>query len=163
MELWESIATLAGTKNINTNFVFYAEIKSVNESNRQCTVNATTLQSTDITMTVDLCLLGNTGLVVIPSIGSTVLVMYSKTVNPCIIQHSYIDKLLLNGDNNGGVPISSNLVTRLNNIENLLNDLIGKYNIHTHASNGVTTTSLEPNTVTPTQSSDIASTTIFQG
>lgn len=169
MEIWEGIQIIAGTRNLSLPNIYYAEVKSVNESERNCVVSATTMGSTTIEITADLCLLGNTGLVVIPSVGSTVLVLHSKTVKSCIIQHSYVDKILLNGNANGGVPISGDVVTRLNNIENLVNDLITKFNTHTHlgvtVGAGVTgiTSTLETNTLTTTQESDISSKTIFQG
>lgn len=124
MELWESISTLAGTKNISTNNIFQAEVLSVDEPNRRCSISATTLGSTEITMNADLCLLGNTGLVVIPSVGSTVLVMYSKTVNPCIIQHSFIDKILLNGDDNGGLVLANELKTQLDKTNEVVNAIV---------------------------------------
>ena len=124
MELWESIGTLAGTLNNNMPNIFYAEVLSVDLPNRKCSVNSTTLQSSDITLNVDLCLLGNTGLIVVPSVGSTVLVLNSKTINSCIIQHSYIDKILLNGDENGGLVLANELKTQLDKTNQVVNALV---------------------------------------
>jgi len=166
MELAENISILAGTRNQNAINLFYAEVTSVNEVERTCVINSTSFSATDIEFTVDLCILGNTGLVIIPTVGSQVMVIFNKGVNPSIIQHSYIDKILLNGDTNGGIPISSDLVSRLNTVENKINSIISSYNLHTHTETStVTTVPIIPitGTLTPTQESDIASTTIFQG
>jgi len=168
MELWESISTLAGTKNINQNYIFQAEVLSVDEPNRKCSISATTLQSTEITMNADLCLLGNTGLVVIPSVGSNVLVMYSKTVNPCIIQHSFIDKILLNGDENGGLVLANELKTQLDKTNEVVNAIVTALTTWTPVPNDgglalktFATTQLTGKTVG--NYNNIQSETIFQG
>lgn len=71
----------------------------------------------------------------------------------------------------GGMVEVANLVIKLNNLENLLNDLITKYNSHTHilslssgTGTAAPTTTTETGTIAPvTQRSDIENTTIIHG
>jgi len=79
-------------------------------------------------------------------------------------------KIQLNDGSYGGLVEVINLVTKLNNLENLVNDLISKYNIHTHiltlstgTGTAAPTTTIETGTLTPTQRSDIENTIITHG
>lgn len=70
----------------------------------------------------------------------------------------------------GGLVEVANLTTKLNNLENLVNDLISKYNIHTHiltlssgTGTAAPTVSLETGTLTPTVRGDIENTHITHG
>lgn len=110
------------------------------------------------------------GVVFVPELESIVYItMLSKTdgyVTACC-KPSHI-KLM--GDKFGGLIKIEDLVTKINNIENLLNDLISKYNLHTHPYTNVTspavtsvTASTEPNTLTPTQKEDIENPLIKHG
>ena len=71
-----------------------------------------------------------------------------------------------NGGGNSGLVNIVPLVQKINAIENLLNEFIGKYNLHKHA--GVQTgtgvsglnDSTESTTLTPTQKSDIEDTKV---
>jgi hypothetical protein len=80
-----------------------------------------------------------------------------------------IDKIYLNGNDYGGLVEVGNLVTKLNNLENKVNDIIASFNSHTHSGvtvgSGVTGTGTPPVTgnLTPTQKSDIENTTVQHG
>lgn len=111
------------------------------------------------------------GFVVIPTIGSIVYVSFLSPDDGYISMFSHIDMIKLNGNNYGGLVKVDDLVTKLNNLENLVNDLIVKYNAHTHPYvNGTSpattsvTTSLETGNIAPiTNSSMISSTYSYHG
>ncbi len=111
------------------------------------------------------------GLVVFPSVGSTVLVATSTRNNFFILMYSQIDSIIYGDGSYGGMARTDNLTTKLNNIENLLNDLVTKYNSHTHvvvvAAAPVTSAPpvpLETGSITPvTQQADISNPNITQG
>jgi hypothetical protein len=168
MDLWESISTLAGTRNQTNVICFYGTVTSVDIANRKCSISTLTLNATESNFDVDLCILGNTGLIIVPSIDSQVLVMYSKNVNPIVIQHSFIDKILLNGDENGGLVLANELKTQLDKTNQVVNALVQAITTWTPvAGDGGTalkvfaTTQLTGKTVG--DYSNIKSTTIFQG
>jgi hypothetical protein len=77
----------------------------------------------------------------IPVEGTACLIMWRDGNRglPQIIQFDQIDTFKanvnlweFNGGANGGLVLVNNLVEKVNNIENLLNNLIGAYNTHTH-------------------------------
>lgn len=75
------------------------------------------------------------------------------------------DLTQFNGGQNGGMVLLLQLVAKLNNIENLLNQFIALYNSHTHPVSGSATgvpVVPEDNTLTPTQRADIENTKILQ-
>lgn len=106
---------------------------------------------------------------VLPTVGSTIWVTWSTFVDPFMSGFpSEFDMIIFNGGENGGFVLTPNLITKLNNIENLLNDLISKFNSHTHTGvetgGGVSgpTLTQEGGTLTPTEADDIQSQTILQ-
>jgi len=118
----------------------------------------------------------------IPTIGSTVLVTYSKYNDPFVSMFSDIDRIYLIGGN-AGVDITGNvvklnngtfgglvkvteLVEKLNNLENLVNDLIVKYNIHVHPVSGASTlvpTVPETGTLIPTIQDELENKKVTHG
>jgi len=110
----------------------------------------------------------------VPVIGSTVIVAYSKYSNPFLAfvsdieSYYYYGNTWQQGDGSfGGWVKVIDLVTKLNNVENLLNDLIGKYNVHTHSGGGGPIgppTPTEPTIISPiTQRSDLENTEATHG
>lgn len=113
------------------------------------------------------------GFLILPKDGSIVGISFINANSAWVSSFSDVDKILLNGDAYGGLPMSPALVTRLNNIENKVNALLTAFNNHTHLytpSGGlptptgppVPTASVAP-PLTPTQLSDIENQTVFQG
>lgn len=181
----QSIRTIADSDRIaDKPDVYYAEVDSVDEATRTC--SCTLISGTsDISLeTVNLMAEINDGLLRIPTVGSTVYILSSKNVTPWVDMFSQLDKIYyiaggntflitdtgieLMGKKYAGVPkvidpddSNAGVLKKLNNIENIVNDLISKYNSHTHT--GVqtgggtsgTTLALETNTLTPTQQTDI--------
>lgn len=112
-----------------------------------------------------------TGLVLVPKVGSIVLVSFLNNAEYFVAMCSEVDSIFLNGNNYGGLVKVVQLTAKINALENLVNDLITKYNTHTHlltlsAGSGTAapTISLETGTIAPiTQRSDIENTTVKQG
>lgn len=117
------------------------------------------------------------GLIIVPADGSNVVIASIDAPGEyTIIKASDLVTVLLTGDiqvvfhggENGGIPLSPNLVQRLNRLENIVNELISKYNSHTHTgvqTGGGTsgpTLAQETNTATLTQQGDIENTKIKQ-
>lgn len=125
------------------------------------------------------------GLFITPSIGSTVLILYTVQINPFIALYSDIDKYYLQVGNSsiemlndGSVTLNDGsfnglikggaLTEKLNNLENKVNELISNFNAHTHEVVSVgspTSAPLSPITgnLTPTIESDIENDKITHG
>ena len=121
----------------------------------------------------------------VPAVGSTVIVTYSKTNVPCVCLFSAIDQVVIitgnsqviiqngliqfNDGSFGGLVKVVSLVEKLNNLENLVNDLIEKFNEHVHpgvqSGPGSTgpTAALETDMLTPTEQSEIENTAVKHG
>lgn len=115
----------------------------------------------------------------IPVVGSACLVKWRDGNRglPQIDSFDQVDQWLLNpnktvfnGGENGGMVLVNPLVTKVNNLENLINDLILKYNSHTHiltltsgTGTAAATLTTETGSINPiTQAKDIESTVITQ-
>lgn len=103
------------------------------------------------------------GIVQIPVVGSTVLVgsIGNKVSVRAVIMVSEVEETLFNGGENGGLIKISELVTKLNNLENKVNDIVSKFNSHVHTgvttgggSSGTTPTAVS-GTLTPTEQGDL--------
>lgn len=167
------IQKLAGTHRIANCYLTDAIVKSVNVSTRTCVVE-TLGGKVSSSLTVRLMASVDDGCLILPSVDSTIVVLFSEQVAPIALMYSEVDRITWLGGEYDGVPIVSHptdvnkgVLKRLNNIEDLLNDLISKYNTHTHivtnavpvsGSSPVTaviTTTQETSVLTPTQQSDI--------
>lgn len=80
-----------------------------------------------------------------------------------IINISANESIEFNGGEFGGLVKVEELTTKLNNLENLVNSLVTKYNTHVHATNGVPTVTLETTVLTPTIKSTIENASITHG
>lgn len=170
-QIGEAIKRIASkTSTIDIQF---GEVISVDLPTRTCVVNLTSGETQYELPNVGLQAAIGDGWVVVPVVGSTVLVYNNQNLQPVVIGTSDIDKVYMNaslfqfnGGTNSGLVNIVPLVEKINAIENLLNELIGKYNLHTHTGvqtgGGVSgvTTSTESTTLTPTQKSDIEDTKV---
>lgn len=151
-----AIQKLAGTFLIDPLQLVPATVTSVNQSERTC--DCTPIGGNAVTDIEGVQLMGEVddGFLLIPAIGSTVLVVYSTRNVPYIALFSAIEKVILvtlsgiqfQGGELGGLPTSPGLLERLNLIETSLNAAL-------------TALSLPP--VTPTIITDIENTSITQG
>lgn len=162
------IQIIAGTHRIANCYLTDAIVKSVNVSTRTCVVE-TLGGKVSSSLTVRLMASVDDGCLILPSVDSTIVVLFSEQVAPIALMYSEVDRITWLGGEYDGVPIVSHptdvnkgVLKRLNNIEDLLNDLISKYNTHTHiltltvgTGTAAPTLTRETSVLTPTQQSDI--------
>lgn len=151
--------------------MFDAEVNSVSMTDRTCQVTMIGGKSAN-TLTVRLMASADDGLLMKPTIGSTIVVMMSEYTAPFVAKYSGVDSItMLGGDLKGLVKVDD-LVTQLNNLEDFVKDFAQKYNAHTHTSactaGGATTSPVLPQdqetgVITNTQASDLENTNITQG
>ena len=163
----EAIQILSGTHLADKLYFIDAEVNSVDEQARSCTVTALS-GKVGSEYTVRLMASVDDGLLMIPVVGSSVVVCSSDFVTGSIIQYSGIDHISIRGGDLGGLVKVIDLTEKLNNLENKLNSLILKYNTHTHNVTAVgspTGPGLQPETgtLTPTQRADIENDKISHG
>jgi hypothetical protein len=104
-----------------------------------------------------------------PKLGSQVMISPYSDVDYFVSMVSEVDEVWLKGDQYGGLVKVTDLVTKLNNLENKVNTLITTFNAHVHP--GVTvgagatlvTGTLVVGTLTPTVRGDIENTTVNHG
>jgi len=182
----QAIQTISGTFNADTVHLITAEVDSVDIPSRTCTVttisgkNQTAIESVKLMAAID------DGILFVPTIGSTVMISYSNYNLPFVVQYSEVDqilfisgssqvsivdgKIMFNDGSYGGLVEVGNLVQKLNNLENLVNDLSRKFNSHTHiltltsgTGTAAPTASPETTVLTQTQRNDIENTAITHG
>lgn len=181
-ELIRAIQKAAGTFNKNVVDCYLANVTSVDETEFTCSVLP--VNGEVEIENVLLSTVSNDGMVLIPEVDSLVMVTTSKYSPSYVSLFSDLSKIIIvigeskleivdgsikfnDGTLDGLVKVNS-LVTKLNNLENLVNDLISKYNSHTHT--GVqtgggtsgTTATIETGSLTPTTKSDIENPKIKQ-
>lgn len=153
------------------------KITSVDEDNFTCEIQVLTTTFSGVPLRV---LIGSQASVYeIPVIGTSCLISFrdSDIQRPQIMSIDQVDTLKINcvslvefnGGSLGGLVKVEDLVTRLNDIEDLVNDLIEQYNGHTHilalssgTGTAAETVSQETGTLTPTTRGDIENTKITQ-
>ena len=184
IEIKELIQKIAGTYGKANVKLFDGNVVSVDLPSFTCVVDS--IDSSLNGITVRFMLEQSDGDMSVPQVDSTVTVAMTDFTDPYIVSATWLDeKLFVVGNqsydikpdkqifNDGGfdgLVKSPDLTTKLNNIENLLNDLISKFNNHTHIltlSSGTGTAAItltpETNTLTPTQQSDIENPNITHG
>ncbi len=164
----ESIKYLAGTHGADGTKLIDATVNSVDESARTCEVTALTGKIGDIIPDVRLMSDADDGILLIPTVGSTITVAISVFADVVMVACSGLDKIILMGGDLGGLAVVGDLVTRLNKLENAYNDLVSKFNLHTHNVTATGTPTgpsllLEPTTLTLTVPTDIENPNITQG
>jgi hypothetical protein len=104
----------------------------------------------------------------VPLVGShcTLGFREGQQSRPELIKVDKISKLIF-FDGTVGIPLTPNVVDRLNKIENWINDFVTTYNTHTHnvisvGSPTATPIPTENNTLTPTTNNDVANPNILQ-
>ncbi|MDQ2718245.1 MAG: hypothetical protein M3Z26_00585 [Bacteroidota bacterium] len=185
-QIIQSIQQIAGTFNADIVHLITAEVDSVNIASRSCSVttisgkNSTALENVELMAAID------DGILFVPSIGSTVKISYSNYNSPFIVQYSEVDqilfisgssqvsivdgKIMLNDGSYGGLIQVEKLVEKLNNLENLVNDLAAKFTSHIHvltltsgSGTSAPTASSETTTLITTQRADIENNLIQHG
>jgi hypothetical protein len=176
-KITEAVQRLAGTQLADSVSLIPAQVLSVNIDTRTCDVTA--VGGTAVTDIPGVQLMADVedGLLIVPVIGSTVIVSYTKRNTPFVSMFSAVQSVILatmsgvqfEDGSFGGMVKVEELIVKLNNLENLVNDLVDKFNTHTHS--GVTTGSgvsaipviPEPNTLTLSKREDIENELIKHG
>lgn len=181
-----AIRHLAGTHNEDKVQLVQAEVDSVNEAARTCDVTTISGKESTAIEGVKLMASLDDGILFLPTVGSTIFISYSTFNVPYVSLFSQVDKvlfvagstalqmidgkLMLNDGSYGGLIEVEQLVTKLNNLENLVNDLVQKFNSHTHiltlsSGSGTAAPTAAPETtiLQQTQRNDIENTTIVHG
>lgn len=176
-EIIEAIRAITGVQFYAEVYMFDAEVTTVDEGARTCDVKTiggdTPLEIPDVRLMAEV----EDGTLILPAVGSIVIVTYNKNLKPFISQFSEVKKIVwtvgkssldvtddkkfvFNDGENFGLVKVKELTQKLNDIENLLNAFIGVYNGHSHPSNGAPTGAQQTDVATPTQQSDIENTDI---
>lgn len=104
-----------------------------------------------------------------PVVGSVVMISPQDDVTYFVSMFSEVEEIWLHGSQYNGLVKVAELVDKLNNLENKVNDIISKFNSHTHT--GVTTgggasgttATVVSGTLTPTNQSEIENETVKHG
>jgi hypothetical protein len=169
-QIEESVQKLAGTYLKDIVSILLCTVNSVDSANRQCDCTPIGGDATTDLPGVLLCAENNNGLVVFPTVGSTVIVALSTRNTAFVLMYSDIDSVQFMDGSLGGMVKVIDLVTKLNNLENLVNDLVSKFNSHVHiltltsgTGTAAPTAAPEATVLTPTVRGDIENTLITQG
>jgi hypothetical protein len=148
--------------------MFDAEVNSVSMTDRTCEVTMIGGKSAN-TLTVRLMASADDGLLMKPTIGSTIVVMMSEYTAPFVAKYSGVDSItMLGGDLKGLVKVDD-LVTQLNNLENDITNLknaFTSWGVVPSDGGGalkLATASWAGSPITNTQASDLENTNITQG
>lgn len=154
-----AIQKMAGTHNTQTFTMSAGEVQSVDIINRTCEV----LIENDVVLSCKLMATISDGLFIIPSVNSTVTVIYATYTDAFIISFSDVDSIVMKGGDLGGLVSIEPLVEKINNIEKLLNDFISIFNLHTHPGDGIVTATPETKSVNITNRLELENLTITHG
>lgn len=91
----DAIAQLAGTYQKDDVYMVACTVTDVNEATRTCTCTSVTGKSSTDLQNVQLMAEVDDGMLLIPSIGSTIIVGYSKRNVPYVALFSQIDKVVI--------------------------------------------------------------------
>lgn len=176
----EAISELAGTRTMDALNAVVAEVESVSREGRSCSCRTISGDSEIVFDGVQLMAAVDDGFLRIPAVGSTVIIAYSKKVQPFVVLFSELDavvvvagsssvemandgSIVLNGGALGGLVQVGKLVEKLQGIEKSLQALTQMYNVHVHASAGAPTVSLVTPFTQNTVQEDIENKNITQG
>ena len=162
-QIAKAIRTLSGVHQGTLN-AFDAEVVSLSIPNRTAVVNMVGGNSAN-TITVRLMASVDDGALLLPKVGSTVVVHGGDRVAYYIALFSEVESIVWLGGEYDGVPIvkhptngNKGLLKKINNLENKVNDLLTAFNSHTH----VLTLSAGTGTAAPTVSPVTPSLTVTQ-
>lgn len=160
-----AIQRIAGTFSDKPPTLTTGEVLSVDISKRSCVV----MVDNDVELTCLLMAQIGDGIILTPSIGSTVGVLYSVYNSAYVISYSDLDTIGLKGTEFGGLVKVIELTQKLNALEDKVNSIITTFNSHVHngVTTGVGTSAVTPTTITgtltPTQQKEIENKNVTHG
>lgn len=166
----QAIQQITKTRLTDKVYIAACSVDSVDPLARTCNCTAidgkTQAEFTDVQLMAEV----DDGELKLPTVGSTVIIAYSEYVLSFVLLYSEIDQIIYFGGDLGGLVKVIDLTTKLNNLENAFNDLVEKYNEHTHVlalstgtGTAAPTVTQETTVLTPTEQSDIENLNIKQG
>ena len=114
-----SIRRLAGTFGAQVIRLTTGEVVSVDKTKRSCIASI----DNGVQIECNLMAIVGDGILPIPSVGSTVLILYATYENAFVILCSDIDEISFKGEELGGMVKVIELVSKLNTLESDLNEL----------------------------------------
>lgn len=168
-EIEVAVQRLAGTYLKDIISIQLCNVDSVDSKNRQCDCTPIGGDATTNIPGVLLCAENDNGLVVFPKVGSTVIVALSTRNTAFVMMYSGIDKVQFMDGSLGGMVKVIDLTTKLNNIENKIDDLITAISGWIPVPNDggaalkVALTTWLATSLTPTTQSEIENKLILQG
>lgn len=185
-DLIDCVRQMTGTYSEDKVQIVVANVDAVNVQARTCDVTTISGKESTAILGVKLMASIDDGVLLVPSINSTIYVCYSTYNVPYVALFSSLDqilfisgssqvsivdgKVMFNDGSFGGLVEVAQLVTKLNNLESLVNDLVVRYNSHTHvlalsAGTGTAapTATTEPTVLTPTVRANIENTLVTHG
>lgn len=162
-DIKKAIKTLASEVDINT---VVCKVSNINTTKNTCT--CTPIDGTAEILGVRLMAENSKGFLIIPKDGTTVIVNMINTFTGYISMFSEVDKIYLNGDTYSGLVKIDDLITKLNNLENKVNELVLYSQTHIHSGGtimGSTGTGTPPITtsLTPTIKNDLENKNVVHG
>ena len=103
----------------------------------------------------------SSGVLIVPKVGSFIILEQTSNDSAYVSLFGEVDEIILMDGENGGLVKVSELVDKMNNIENKLNTLLSTFNTHVHtgvttgAGSSGTTPSIVSGSLTPTQIQDL--------
>lgn len=167
-KIQEAIRILAGVNHRTPYSLLDCTVVSVDLATRTVQVQAVQGSAANV-FTARLMPAVDDGLLYIPEIDSTVCVAQGGDTTPYVTMWSALSGIVLRGGEFAGLVKVIELTKKLNNLEKLINDLVSKFNDHTHigvtSGGGVSgiTTSQETGSLVVTKQSDIENTNIKHG
>jgi len=156
------IQKLAGTYLKDIVSVLICTVDSVDKDNRVFDCTPVNGDANTSIPGVQLCAENNNGFLVFPEVGSTVIVALTTRQTAFLLLPSDITNAQFMDGTFGGMVKVIQLTQKVNALENLINDLVVKFNAHTHitacgAGAGSAAPTLTPATtvIVPTQQSEI--------
>jgi hypothetical protein len=181
-QIQEAVQRLAGVQLADQVSLVEGTVTAVDLSTRSCTVLVGSSASEFELPGVRLMAEVEDGVLVVPALDSGIIVGYSKRVLPYVCQFSEVERVLLvtgatsievkdgqvqfNDGSFGGLVKIATLVSRLNALEDLLNNFISTFNGHSHpASSGTTSPTLSQQTQTAsrTKQKDLENSNVTHG
>lgn len=163
----ESIQRLSGVQLSDKCYLAKGEVESYDIPSRTAVVTLIDGEK-QVEKTISLCPDVDDSIIILPTVGTNIWVVWSDYVPPFMAGFpSAFDKIIF-GKQDAGLPLTPEIVQRVNLIEEKVNQIINTFNAHVHT--GVQTGS-GSSAITPTQVSgtldlttndNIESKTLFQ-
>lgn len=139
-------------------------VLSVDSNKRTCVVELPNY----VDITCKLMAETGDGVLIKPTVGSTVLITYATYTDAYVLLMSDVDEVSFKGTENGGLVKVIQLIDVINDIQNKVNELISTFNSHTHTSGGSGSPTTPPTTpisgtLTITNRSDVENTAVKHG